>query len=167
MAPRIQPQIELIQALQAIAEELYEQTNPFRVTIRVNATNDGDLPVLAEVNRDDALSLAGGMSAGPGGQRYKAYDIHQAATVIQISADRKLIVQNDTSIDPPPLPESVGYGSVRAQLLTALEHDGEFVGLVSVHQEQPRRWRDEDVRAAEAATANAQRVIAEANWFDI
>jgi GAF domain-containing protein len=167
VALRIQPQIKLIQALQAIAEELYEQSDPFRVTIRVNATNDGDLPVLAEVNREDALSLAGGMSAGPGGQRYKAYDIFQAATVIQISADRRLIVQNDTSIDPPPLPDSVDYGSVRAQLLTALEHDGEFIGLISVHQDQPRHWSDADIRAIEAATAEAQHVIAEATWFDI
>jgi GAF domain-containing protein len=153
--------------LQSIAEELFEQTDPFRVTIRVQATNDRDYPVLAEVNSLGALSLAGGMSAGPDGQRYKAYDIHQAATVVQIVRDRKMIVQNDTSVDPPRLPESVGYGNVRAQLLTALEREGEFVGLVSVHQDQPRRWSEGDIRAAEEATANAQEQLDEATWFDL
>jgi GAF domain-containing protein len=163
----VQPQVKLIQALQAIAEDLYQKTNPFRVTIRVQSVNDRDLPVLAEVNAPSALSLAGGMSAGPGGQRYKAYDIHQAATVIQISGDLKTIVQNDTSIDPPQLPDSVDYGSVRAQILTALERKGQFIGLLSVHQDQPRQWSDSDLRAADEATTQAQRVIDQATWFDL
>jgi GAF domain-containing protein len=167
MAPRVQPKIELIQKLQAIAENLFEATTPFRVTIRVQATNDGDLPVLAEVNSPSALSLAGGMSAGPGGQRYKAYDIHQADTVVQIAADLSRIVQNDTSIDPPQLPNSVDYGSVRAQILTALIHDGVFVGLLSVHQDQPRTWSVEDLQAAADATEAAQKVIGDATWFDL
>jgi GAF domain-containing protein len=167
VAPRIQPQVKLVQALQAIAEELYERTDPFRVTIRVNATNDGDLPVLAEVNSERALSLAGGMSAGPSGQRYKAYDIFEADTVIQISADRQLIVQNDTSVDPPQLPDSVDYGSVRAQLLTALERDEAFVGLLSVHQDQPRHWSDGDIKAITDATARSQAVIDAATWFEL
>ena len=167
MAQYVQPQVKLVQGLQAIAEDLFEKTNPFRVTIRVQATNDRDLPVLAEVNAPGALSLAGGMSAGPGGQRYKAYDIHQADTVIQIAGDLKTIVQNDTSIDPPPLPNSVDYGSVRAQILTALEREGKFIGLVSVHQDEPRLWSDTDIRVAEEATVKAQQLIDRATWFDL
>lgn len=167
MAQYVQPQVKLIQSLQEIADELYQKTDPFRVTIRVQATNDHDLPVLAEVNGSAALSLAGGMSAGPGGQRYKAYDIHQADTVIQIAGDLKRIVQNDTSIDPPQLPDSVDYGSVEAQILTALQRDGNFIGLVSVHQDVPRQWSDKDLQAAEEATQQAQKVIDEATWFDL
>jgi GAF domain-containing protein len=167
MAQYVQPRIELIKGLQAIAEDLYAKTNPFRVTIRVQTTNDHDLPVLAEVNSATALSLAGGMSAGPNGQGYKQYDIHAADTVVQISADLQLIVQNDTSIDPPKLPNSVDYGSVRAQLLTALQREGKFIGLVSVHQDQPRQWSDDDIRVTLETTAAAQQEIDKATWFDL
>jgi hypothetical protein len=75
MAEYLQPQIPLLQSLQALAEELFAQTNPFRVTFRVQITNDHDIPVIAEVNAPGALSLTGSMSAGEGGQRYKYYDI--------------------------------------------------------------------------------------------
>jgi GAF domain-containing protein len=167
VAQYVQPQVKLVQALQEIADDLYEQTDPFRVTIRVQSTNDRDLPVLAEVNSAEALSLAGGMSAGPGGQRYKAYDIHQADTVIQIANDLKMIVQNDTSIDPPQLPNSVDYGSVRAQILTALEREGNFIGLLSVHQDVPRTWSSQDLQAAQDATQRAQKVIDQATWFEL
>jgi GAF domain-containing protein len=164
----VQPRIELVKGLQAIAEDLFEQTDPFRVTIRVQATNDRDLPVLAEVNAPGALSLAGGMSGGPDGQRYKSYDIHQGATVVQLRSTREMIVQTDTSVDPPTIfPDSVSYGNMRAQILTALEQDGEFVGIISVHQDEPRQWSEGDIRAAKEATAKAQEQLGQATWFDL
>jgi GAF domain-containing protein len=148
-------------------EDLFERTHPFRANIRVQATNDRDLPVLAEVNGAGALSLTGSMSAGPDGQRYKDYDIHQTATVIQLRETREVIVQNDTSVDPPRIPESFALGSVRAQILTALEHEGEFVGLIAVHQDEPRKWSDSDIRAAKEAMAKAQQQLDQGTWFDL
>jgi GAF domain-containing protein len=168
VAPYVQPQPGLVKGLQAIAEELFARTNPFRVTIRVQATNDHDLPVLAEVVAPGALSLTGGMSGGPDGQLYKAYDIHQGVTVVQLRTTREMIVQNDTSIDPPTIfPDSVTYGNMRAQILTALDHDGAFVGIISVHQDQPRQWSDADLRAADEATVATQQQIDQALWFDL
>jgi GAF domain-containing protein len=157
-----------VKALQAIAEDLFAQTEPFRVTIRVQATNDRDLPVLAEVNGPGALLLTGGMSGGPDGQRYKAYDRHQGDTVVHLRATREMLVQNDTSVDPPTIfPDSVTYGNMRAQILTSLDHDGEFVGIISVHQDEPRKWSESDMRAANEATGRAQQQLDQATWFEV
>lgn len=156
----LQPRPETIKALQAVAEELFEVTKVDRTTIRIDTPNDRDYPVLAEARIPGMGSLTGGMSL----EGYKPIDIHEASTVIMLKNEREIIIQKDARVDPPLLPALWDYYGVIGQMLTPLEHEGEFVGILSAHSIEPREWTDQDIKAMHDATDRTHEVLAEANW---
>lgn len=158
-----QPRPELIKALQAIAEDLFEATRPGRVTVRVDTTNDPDYPVLAEARAPGVSSITGGMSLAG----FKPIDIHQATTVIDLKENRKMIVQRDARVDPPLIPELVDYYGCASQMLTPIDWNGRFVGIVSVHNVEPRDWTEQDTAAIEDATARVEAELRQAAWYDL
>ena len=159
----IQPTAETIKALQAIAEDLFDETDAGRVTIRIDTPNDRDYPVLAEARAPGVSSITGGMTL----VGYKPIDIHQASTVLILKNERKMIVQRDVRVDPPQIPALEDYYGMTSQMLTPLEHDGEFVGVVSVHAVDPTDWTDPAVEAIEKATNRVHEVFEEANWVEL
>jgi GAF domain-containing protein len=158
-----QPRLELIKALQGIAEDLFGATKPGRVTIRVDTTNDPDFPVLAEVCAPGVSSLTGGMSL----LGYKPVDIHTASTHVFLREKRQMIVQHDVRVDPPQIPELVDYFGFLSQMLTPIEWKERFVGVVSVHGVEPRAWTESDIDAINHATRRTERELEQATWFDI
>jgi GAF domain-containing protein len=158
-----QPVPELIKALQAIAEDLFETTSPARVTIRVDTTNDRDYPVLAEARAPGINSLTGGMTL----LGYKPYDIHTTTTMRALKNDRATIVQTDARIDPPAIPQLVDLYGCAGQILEPIEHGGRFVGVVSVHSVAPRAWTDADIAAVAGATARVEQELANTPWIDL
>jgi GAF domain-containing protein len=158
-----QPRPELIKSLQTIAEDLFEATSPGRVTIRLDATNDPDYPVLAEARAPGVSSITGGMSLGG----YKPVDIHKTTTVTWLREKREPIIQRDARVEEPAIPELEKYYGVTSQMLTPLDYQGRFVGLVSVHNVEPRDWTDEDFAAIKDATARVERELESAAWFDL
>ena len=159
----IQPTAETIKALQAIAEELFDETDASRVTIRVETPNDRDYPVLAEARAPGVSSLTGGMTL----VGYKPIDIHSAAPLQFLKTERKMIVQRDVRVDPPQIPTLEDYYGMTSQMLTPLEHAGEFVGVVSVHAVDPREWPDAVIEAIEKATNGVHSVFKGANWVEL
>ena len=158
-----QPRPELIKALQSIAEDLFKATEPGRVTVRVDTTNDPDYPVLAEARAPGVSSITGGMSLAG----YKPIDIHQASTLVFLRDRREKIVQSDVRVDPPQIPELLDYYGCLSQILIPVEWQGRFVGVVSVHGVEPHTWTEHDVAATEDATKRVERELEGAAWFDI
>jgi GAF domain-containing protein len=158
-----QPRPELIKALQRTAEDLFETTSPGRVTIRVDATNDPDYPVLGEARADGVASITGGMSL----VGYKPVDIHTASTVVLLRERREKIVQNDVRTDPPRIPELLDYYGCLSQILVPIEWRGRFVGVVSIHGVEPREWTADDIKAAGAAARQVEAELEQAAWFEI
>lgn len=159
----IQPTAETIKALQSIAEDLFEQTDAGRVTIRVDTPNDRDYPVLAEARAPGVSSLTGGMTL----VGYKPIDIHAASTLKVLRDERKMIVQKDVRVDPPPIPELEDFYGMTSQMLTPLDHEGEFVGVVSVHAVEPREWTDAAIGAIQRATSRVEAHFQEATWIEL
>src|SRR5205809_383992 len=116
----VQPTAELIKGLQSIAEELLVKTDSDRTTIRVDAPNDPDFPVVAEARVPGMASLTGGMSL----KGYKPFDFHSAPTTKYLREERKVVVQRDVRVDPPEIPQVVDLYGYCAQMLHPLEHHG-------------------------------------------
>jgi GAF domain-containing protein len=161
---RVQPQIDLILALQPIAEDLFAKIEPLRVNIRVQTTDNRNYPVLAEALAPGAFSLSGGMSQ----LGYQGDDIHNMPTVRLMRESRQPIVQRDTSVDPPKVPHARAFGGQAGQVLMPLEHDSEFVGFLAVHSHgEPHDWTADELAAIEEARRAAERELANAFWFDV
>ena len=158
----VQPTPETIKALQAIAEDLFQKTRAGRTTIRVDTTNDPDYPVLGEARAPGVSSLTGGMSL----KGYKGYDIHKAPALVYLRDERKMIVQRDARVDPPVVRDLPEIAGVTGQMLTPVEREGRFVGIVSVHSVEPREWTEADVAAIKDATTRVERELERAIWFD-
>jgi len=161
---RVQPRIDLIYALQPIAEGLLAECKVQRVNIRVATTGDPHYPVLGEALAEGAFSLSGGMSQ----LGFQGEDIHRQPTVTLMRQTGQVIVQRDTSIDPPLVPHAQPFGGHVCQMLTPLHHDGTFVGFMAVHGfDKPREWSSEDIAALDRGRATAEAVLDEALWFDV
>lgn len=161
---RVQPRIDLIYALQPIAERLLAGTDAQRVNIRVAATGDPHYPVLGEALADGVFSLAGGMSQ----LGFQGEDIHRQVTVTLMRETGQSIVQRDTSVDPPLVPHAKAFGSHVCQMLTPLHHDGAFVGFMAVHGSgEPRTWSSDDQAALQKARVETEAVLDRALWFHV
>ncbi len=161
---RVQPRIDLIFALQQVAEELFGATKPLRVTVRVATTGDPHYPVLGEVLAGDAFSLSGGMSQ----LGYQGPDIHRQVTVTLMRETGQTIIQRDTAVDPPAVPHARQFGGQAGQMLIPLNHGGAFVGFIAVHgAAEVRDWSPHDVAALEHARARAESELARAPWFEV
>ncbi|HWI71652.1 MAG TPA: GAF domain-containing protein [Baekduia sp.] len=161
---RVQPRIDLILALQHVAEELFAAAKPLRVTVRVATTENPHYPVLGEVLEGDAFSLSGGMSQ----LGYQGEDIHRQATVTLMRETGKTIVQRDTAVDPPVVPHAREFGGQAGQMLIPLRHAGAFVGFIAVHSSgEVRDWSSEDIAALERARDRAEEQLARAPWFEV
>lgn len=157
----VQPTAELIKSLQAIVEALFESTSADRTTIRVDVPNDPDFPVLAEARIEGMASITGGMSL----KGYKPVDFHATPTTRHLRDRREMIIQGNVTSDPPEMPLLVDFYGIRAQMLHPLEHDGDFVGLVSVHSIEPREWSSADITALKSAVRRVQSVLDGAIWI--
>lgn len=161
---RVQPRIDLILALQRVAEELFAATKPLRVTVRAATTENPHYPVLGEALADGAFSLAGGMSQ----LGFQGEDIHRQATVTLMRETGQTIVQRDTAVAPPVVPHARAFGGQAGQMLVPLHHDGAFVGFIAVHSSaEVRDWSAQDTAALERARDRAEEELARAPWFEV
>ena len=161
---RVQPRIDLILALQEVAEELFAATQPLRVTVRVATTGDPHYPVLGEVLADGAFSLSGGMSQ----LGYQGENIHRQVTVTLMRETGQMIVQRDTAVDPPVVPHARQFGGQAGQMLIPLHHDRAFIGFIAVHgSAEVRDWSPQDIAALERARDRAEEELMRAPWFEV
>lgn len=161
---RVQPRLDLILALQQVAQELFDATAPMRVNVRVATTGDPHYPVLGEVLEGDAFSLSGGMSQ----LGFQGEDIHRQVTVTLMRETGQTIVQRDTTVDPPVVPHARPFAGQAGQMLIPLHHDGAFVGFIAVHgSAEIRDWSPEDLEALERARSRAEESLAQAPWFHV
>ena len=158
-----QPRPELIRSLQLIAEDLFAVTAPARVTIRVDATNDPDFPVLGEARAEGVSSLTGGMTL----TGYKPIDIHTAPTLRSLRDARQMIIQRDVRVDPPQIPELIELYGCASQMLAPTDWKGRFVGAISVHNVEPRDWTDDERTSLQHATQQVERELDHAAWYEV
>jgi len=162
---RVQPRIELILALQEIAEELFEATAAQRVNVRVATTENPHFPVLGEALAEGTTSLTGGVFPGIG---YQGADIHRQATVTLMRETGGMIVQRDTEVDPPVVPHARKFAGQAGQMLIPLAHEGVFSGFIAVHGgAEVRDWSPEDIAALESARDRAEKVLDGFDWYEV
>jgi hypothetical protein len=160
---RLQPRIDLIIELQEVAERLRTQTNAIRTNVRIQTTNDDNYPVLAEGLAAGTFSLTGGMSM----LGYQGDNIHDAPTVKFMRTTGSTIVQRDTAVDPPLVPIAREFGGQAGQMLAPLHYNGDFCGFIAVHGDaNPRDWSVEDQNHLNAAVADVESIVSEAQWFE-
>lgn len=161
---RVQPRIDLILALQQVSDDLFDATEPLRVTVRVATTSDPHYPVLGESLAPGATSLSGGISQ----LGFQGSDIHRQVTVTLMRETGQSIVQRDTAVDPPLVPHARQFGGQAGQMLIPLHRDAAFVGFIAVHGDaEVRDWTPHDVAALEQARTRAERELAAAPWFEV
>lgn len=161
---RVQPRLDLILSLQKVAEDLFQATDPARVTVRVATTENPHFPVLGEALADGVTSLTGGMSQ----MGYQGGDIHRQATVTMMRDTGHMIVQRDASVDPPVVPHAKKFGGQIGQMLIPLHHEGAFVGFIAVHSgAELRDWSPKDITALEQARVQSEIELERARWFDV
>lgn len=162
---RVQPRIDLIFALQEVAQELFDATSAHRVNVRVATTENPHYPVLGEVLAEGTTSLTGGVFPGTG---YQGGDIHRQATVTMLRETGQTIVQRDTAVDPPVIPHARKFAGQAGQMLIPLHHDGAFSGFVAVHGgPEIRDWTPQDIAALEHARDRAEAILDEAPWYEV
>lgn len=163
MSLRVQPRLDLILALQKVAEQLLVDARAMRTNVRIQTTSDHNFPVLAEALVDGVFSLTGGMSM----LGYQGADIHDAPTVTLMRTTGATIVQSDTRVDPPLVPIAREFGGQAGQMLAPLRYQGEFCGFIAVHGDgEPRYWSDSDKEALKSAVAEVEAILSEAHWFE-
>jgi maleate isomerase len=126
---------------QALMEELLERTGASRTTLRLDDEPGKVFPVKAEAVAPGIHPIAGD----------ETIPIRESATYKWIDRERRMLVQTDLlTADPAPAAALMERYGGRAQMLAPLEHDGELVGLVSVHYAPgPRDWTPEDIATFE------------------
>lgn len=163
MGKRVQPRIDLILELQPIAERLRGQTDAIRTNVRIQTTSDHNYPVLAEALAKGVFSLTGGMSM----LGYQGADIHNAPTVRLMRTTGTTIVQRDTQVDPPLVPQARDFGGQAGQMLAPVKYDGNFCGFIAVHgSSEPRDWSEQDQAALAQAVTDVEAVLSTAAWFN-
>jgi maleate isomerase len=136
----------LLQTFDTILATLCEKTGASRTTLRLDDARHG-----LHVNDVAGEALAPDESKSLRGQT--AIDQRAAATAQWIDAHRRLLVQNDLSIDEPRAPGALiqAYG-VKAQMLAPVVREGRLDGWVSVHEaRRVRQWTEAEQQAALAA----------------
>ena len=131
-------------SLQAIADQLLQQTEAGRVTIRVD-TADDFFPVVAE-------------ALAPGVRSFRDYSMawvkHTTTPIYEVvSGERKMLIQNDCETDERRPPKEIieEYG-VRAQMLTPIVRQDRLAAILAVHDVRgPRNWTQENISACEVA----------------
>jgi GAF domain-containing protein len=162
---RVQPRIDLILALQKVAEELFAATNPKRVNVRVATTENPHFPVLGEALAEGTVSLTGGVFPGTG---YQGGDIHRQATVTLLRDTGQTIVQRDTTVDPPVVPHARKFAGQAGQMLIPLHHEGAFCGFIAVHGgAEIRDWSPQDIAALERARDRAEAELDQVPWYEV
>jgi GAF domain-containing protein len=138
--------------LQALVEQLLEQTGASRVTLR-QAAAGGYFGVTHE-------ALAPG---APSVRDERTVDL-RTNRVAQQAASGQQVVQHDCrAVDDDPERHRMLdlYGGLAAQIVTpAVEDGGRVVALVSVHQlGEPRRWSDEEIELCRQAAREAASLL--------
>jgi GAF domain-containing protein len=146
-------------ALAAGAERLLAATGASRVTVRADVPG-ADFPVVAEARAPGVASLRDDHSV----------QSTNAPTPRKLRRDRRIVVVEDCArigaIDPEYDDDGframlVRYGGLAAFVAAPVFRDGEYAGVIAVHQlGEPRRWTEKDLEAVRELVALAQEELA-------
>jgi maleate isomerase len=139
--------------IQPLLERLLEDTDASRTTLRV------DIP-----ERRLHVDRVAGEAVRPGITPIRldgSLDQWAMPTVKRISESRRVLVQNDFSIDGPEVsPELVRIYGVKAQMLGPINRGGRVAGWISVHQVgRTRVWSDDDQQLLRSACLAAEMIL--------
>ena len=140
------PLVDADSRLQAVADDLRQQTKASRATVRLCA-EDGSVEIVAESLADGARSMRVGPQPA----------VREAPTYIFLERERRILVQDDCrAAEHAPPPTLISVYGVLAQMLAPVVVDDRLVATISVHQQgRTRVWSKDDV----AALAGAQIAI--------
>ncbi|MGI9658580.1 MAG: GAF domain-containing protein [Gaiellaceae bacterium] len=135
-------------SLQAILDQLREDTAVFRTTLRLEADN---FEIAFESLGEGAASLKGPLP----------FDLRNTGTYMWIAENRTILVQPDVLEGPNPPRELHDVYGVRSQMLSGLFDGDDLVGIISVHHAATtREWADAEVAALERATVAVEAELA-------
>jgi GAF domain-containing protein len=128
----------------SILERLLRETGASRVTLRRGSDGDYAFPVTDEALAPGAGSL----------RAERTVDLRTQPVAVEVRQSGQ-VVQDDsrTAFDDPEFQRMLDvYGGVVAQIVTAVESDGEVAAILSVHQlGRPRRWTRAETDACRLA----------------
>jgi len=135
-------------SLQAILDQLREDTTVFRTTLRLE---NNDFAIACESLGEGAMSLKGPLP----------FDLRKTGTYTWVAKNRTILVQSDVLEGPNPPRELFEVYGVGSQMLSGLFDGDDLLGIISVHHAATtREWTDAEVQALERATAAVQTELA-------
>ena len=135
-----------------VLEALLAETRASRVTLRRGVSDGYVLPVTDEALAPGVPSLRG----------ERTVDLRTQPVALEVRRSGQ-VVQDDSrsAYDDAAFQRMLdAYGGVAAQIVTAVEADGEVAAILSVHQlETPRRWTPDEARACRRAAVELARLL--------
>jgi hypothetical protein len=132
--------------IDAVLQQLLDETRASRVTLREDVPGDYAFPVTREALAPGVPSLRGERSV----------DLKTQPVVLELQRSAQ-VVQDDSAsaYDDPSFRRMLDtYGGLAAQIVTRVDVDGRLAGIVSLHQlGSPRRWTDTEIDACRRAAA--------------
>ncbi|MEZ5099888.1 MAG: GAF domain-containing protein [Thermoleophilia bacterium] len=127
--------------LQKIIDDLRQETNVFRTTLRLEV-EDGTFPIAVE-----SLGEGAGSLKGP-----TPFDLRQTATFKWLEEEQRILVQPDVREGPAPPMQLIELYGTLSQMLAPVMRDGRMIGIISVHHAaEPREWTGQEIEAIERA----------------
>jgi GAF domain-containing protein len=132
--------------IDAVLQQLLDETRASRVTLREDVPGDYAFPVTRE-------ALAPGVSSLRG---ERTVDLKTQPVVLELQRSGQ-VVQDDSAsaYDDPSFQRMLEtYGGLAAQIVTRVDVDGRPAGIVSLHQlGSPRRWTESEIDACRRVAA--------------
>lgn len=150
---------EVLNRFQEIIENVFNETNASRTTLRIDMPEHG-----CHVNGAVAEAVAPGVNCI---KTETSLQQRKAATAIWLEENRRVLVQDDCLSGElrPPIELVNAYG-VKAQMLGPIEWKGDLIGWVSVHYiPSTRKWSEHDVQAIKNSCDSVLELLKNADWL--
>ena len=132
--------------IDAVLQQLLDETRASRVTLREDVPGDYAFPVTREALAPGGSSLRG----------ERTVDLRTQPVVLELQRSAQ-VVQDDSAsaYDDPSYQRMLEtYGGLAAQIVTRVVTDGSLAGIVSLHQlGSARRWTESEIAACRRAAA--------------
>jgi GAF domain-containing protein len=132
--------------IDAVLQQLLDETRASRVTLREDVPGDYAFPVTREALAPGVASLRG----------ERTVDLRSQPVVLELERSSQVVQDDSASAydDPAYRRMLETYGGLAAQIVTRIDADDRMAGIVSLHQlGAPRRWTEPEIDACRRAAA--------------
>jgi GAF domain-containing protein len=132
--------------IDAVLQQLLDETRASRVTLREDVPGDYAFPVTREALAPGVPSLRG----------ERTVDLRTQPVVLELQRSSQVVQEDSASAYDNPAYQRMleTYGGLAAQIVTRVDVDDRVAGIVSLHQlGSPRRWTESEIAACQRAAA--------------